>query len=88
MTPLLLTMLNFSKELMMTTTISQLSLVLILGSLRINDLAPDLPFKDKIRALSKQYPQFRMIKLYEEDGKPNGEVMEYNVPLPPAKSNG
>lgn len=70
------------------TQITALPIVFILGALRIEDKAPELPFKDKIRVLSKTYPQFRQIKLYEEDGKVVGDVMEFTVPMPPAKSNG
>jgi len=72
----------------MTTTINTMPIVFILGTLRIEDKAPHLPFADKIRVLSKHFPQFRQTRLYEEDGKPNGEVLEYTVPLPPAKTNG
>ncbi|OES24116.1 hypothetical protein [Alteromonas macleodii] len=70
------------------TTMMQLPMVFILGSLRIPDLAPNLPFADKIRTLSKQYPQFRQTTIYPEDGVVKDGVLEFKVPLPPPKSNG
>jgi hypothetical protein len=70
------------------TTITTLPRVFILGALRIEDKAPHLPLADAVRILSKSYPQFRHSKIYEEDGVIKNEVLEYTIPLQPAKSNG
>ena len=68
--------------------LAPLKRVFKLGSLKLDDPAPNGDFDNSVRLLAKNYPQFRMSKLYEEDGMPCGDELVYELKLPPAKDNG
>jgi len=60
------------------------------GTLSLEDPCPQGTLDDAVRVLSRQYPQFRQSKLYEEDGVPNQQAgtLEFTLQLPPPKKNG
>lgn len=58
------------------------------GATRIDDPCPGKPLDEAVRILSRNYPQFRSYRLYDEDGVvENGQVV-YTMRTPPAKTNG
>lgn len=60
------------------------------GALSLPDPMPNGTLDDAIRVLSRTYPQFRLCRLYEEDGVPDiasGEI-SFTLQLPPPKKNG
>ena len=65
-----------------------LNRVFKLGATRLPDPCPTLSLSNAVRALSRNYPQFRHTKLYEEDGVVEGDMLVYTLILPPVKSNG
>lgn len=58
------------------------------GSVVLDDPAPGSALEEAVRMLSRNYPQFRSYKLYEEDGVPDGDQLVYTLKTPPAKDNG
>lgn len=61
-----------------------------LGALELADPAPTDTLDETVRVLSRTYPQFRLCKLYEEDGIPDvatGKIT-FTLQLPPPKKNG
>jgi len=66
----------------------QLERVFIIGGTEISDPCPGQPLTEAVRALSRNFPQFRKYKLYEEDGEVKGGKLSYTMETPPPKSNG
>lgn len=58
------------------------------GSMQLEDPAPGQPLEEAVRMLSRNFPQFRSYRLYEDDGVPDGDRLVYNLRTPPAKDNG
>lgn len=61
-----------------------------MGVTNLDDPCPRKPLDEAVRILSRNYPQFRSYKLYEEDGvvESGGKVVVYVLRTPPAKDNG
>ncbi|MBD0788224.1 hypothetical protein HUO09_17855 [Vibrio sp. Y2-5] len=60
-----------------------------IGSAKIKDQFPQLPFEKAIEFLSKQYPQIRHTRMYEADAvaQEDGSLL-YEVPLLKVATNG
>ncbi len=59
-----------------------------LGATIIEEPCPTSSLDDAVRVLSRNYPQFRSSKLYDEDGVMENGKLTYELKLPPAKTNG
>jgi len=59
-----------------------------LGATTLEDPCPTGSLADSIRVLSRNYPQFRESKIYEEDGVMENGKLVYQLKLTPAKTNG
>jgi len=70
-------------------TVKQVERVFMIGALEVIDTNPQLALKDSVRHLSKNYPQFRTTRLYEEDGvfDDKGRLV-FTLKLVPPKVNG
>ncbi len=73
---------------MLATELQALPRVFKIGALKLSDPKPGAPLGEAVRLLSRNYPQFRMYKLYEADGKVESGELVYELNLPPAKDNG
>lgn len=59
-----------------------------IGATELADPCPDKSLDEAVRLLSRNFPQMRSFRLYEEDGEIEGQQVVYTVRTPPAKSNG
>ena len=61
-----------------------------INSTVIEDSNPSLPLSEAVRALTLNYPVLRHTQVLEEDGvvSDDGKAIEYNVILPPVKTQG
>lgn len=59
-----------------------------LGATTLKDPCPTSSLADSIRILSRDYPQFRQTKIYDEDGFMENNELVYELKLSPAKTNG
>lgn len=59
-----------------------------LGATTLQDPCPTGSLADSIRVLSRDYPQFRQTKIYDEDGVMENNELVYELKLAPAKTNG
>lgn len=70
-------------------TIAQtLPRVFRIGPVRLEDPCPGKPLDEAVRLLSRNFPQFRCYRLYEEDGVVEGDAIVFTMKSPPAKDNG
>lgn len=69
-------------------TVTRMKRVFKIGSVELADPCPGQSLEEAVRALSKNYPQFRSYRLYDEDGVPDGDRLVYTMKTPPAKDNG
>ena len=72
----------------MAISVKSLPRVFRLGCTELEDPAPNLPLKDVVRILSRQFPQFRHTAIYDEDAVVEGDKLVYALQLPPPKTNG
>jgi hypothetical protein len=72
----------------MSTKLAALPRVFMIGALKLRDPLPGRSLSDSVRMLSRNFPQFRVYKLYEEDGVVIGNELAYTIENPPAKDNG
>lgn len=66
----------------------QLKRVFKLGTMRLEDPCPGGKLDEAVRILSRNYPQYRSYRLYEEDGVVEGDAIVYAMETPPVKVNG
>lgn len=66
----------------------KVSRIFKLGATTLEDPCPNGSLKDSIRVLSREYPQFRESKIYDEDGVMENGKLTYHLKLSPAKTNG
>ena len=66
----------------------KLKRVFKVGATRIDDPCPGQSLDEAVRLLSRNYPQFRAMRMYEEDGVVEGKFLVYSLKTPPAKDNG
>jgi PRTRC genetic system protein C len=59
-----------------------------IGCALIEDPAPGLSLDVVQQLLAATYPQVRWTKLYESDGVLVGKTLQFNVIIPPVKTNG
>lgn len=74
----------------MALEILNLNRVFKVGALELDDPTPNGTLEDSVRALSRQFPQFRQSRIYEEDGVPDPSTSKivFTLLLPPPKKNG
>jgi hypothetical protein len=58
------------------------------GATRLPDPCPEKSLDEAVRILSRNYPQFRSYRLYDEDGVVEEDSLVYTLRTPPAKDNG
>lgn len=69
-------------------TANQLPRIFKLGPMRLEDPCPGKPLDEAVRLLSRNYPQFRSYRIWDEDGVVEDDAIVYAMKSPPAKDNG
>lgn len=67
---------------------TKLKRVFKVGAMKLDDPCPGGNLEESIRLLCRNYPQFRVSRLYESDGVVKGNELVYELKTPPAKVNG
>jgi hypothetical protein len=68
--------------------VKTLKRVFKVGATRLDDPCPGKPLDEAVRLLSRNYPQFRAFRIWDEDGVVDGGCLVYTLRTPPAKTNG
>ena len=72
----------------MTMAMQQLPRVFKLGATELPDPVPGQSLDQAVRVLSRQFPQFRQSRLYEEDAVLENGKLVYTLLIAPPKVNG